>query len=344
MFLHRLIMNINSYQVIILRMNTRHRLNFALFFIIVALFLSSCAKEVVESSDSIEKRILESYISVVHKDTIQPLPSGVYIINSKKGTGASFKENSSAFVRYSTLDLKGNYLSTTNESIAKQLGSFSYANYYGPILLELDNYTLIKGLEEAFLTLKEGARAKIIIPSWASEFNYLNSDRYHATTTIYDVEIIKVIDDYPQYELDTLHRFSNIHYDGLDSLVKGYYYKSLVEGSGDSLKAGLTAKYNYVGRLTNGFVFDTNIEDTARKYRIYSADKTYGPLTQEIHEVGGSSTSGSSVVDGFAKTLLKMRYGGKAITFFGSEWGYASETQSFGKRQQLHFYIEVLPQ
>ena len=344
MFLRRPIMNINRYQEIILRMNIRYRLNFALFISGMAIILSSCAKEVVESSDSIEKRILQSYITVVHKDSIQPLPSGVYIVNTKKGTGTSFKETSTVFVRYSTMDLKGNYLSTTKEDLAKQLGSFSYANYYGPILLELGNFTLIKGLEEALLTLKEGAHAKIIIPSWASEFNYLNSDRYHATTTIYDVEVVKVIDDYPKYELDTLQRFSNIHYDALDSLVKGYYYKSLVEGTGDSLKAGLTARYNYVGRLTNGFVFDTNIEDTARKYRIYNSTKIYGPLTQEIHEVGGTSTSGSSVVDGFAKTLLKMRYGGKAITFFGSEWGYASETQSFGKRQQLHFYIEVLPQ
>ncbi len=315
----------------------------ALLFSLSFLFITSCAKEITESSDSIEKRMLEAHVTVVYKDTISPLPSGIYLINERKGTGKSVSDSSAVFVKYSTQDLQNNYLSTTYENISKQVGSFSYSNYYGPVLMELGNYTLINGLEEGLKTMKEGAKAKIIIPSWASKFNYLNSDKYHATTTVYIVEIIKVIDDYPDYELDTLRKFSNIHYDGLDTLKKGFYFKTIEEGTGDTLATGGTARVNYVGRLINGFVFDTNIEDTARKYKIYDQSKTYTPLNVELHEPGESTASGGSgVVDGFAKALLEMKYGGKAITFFGSEWGYGTQNQSFGKRQQLHFYIEVL--
>lgn len=326
-----------------IRMKIKKYLAPAILLSVFAAFTISCAKEVTESSDSIEKRVLEAHVKVVYKDTISPLSTGIYMVNERKGTGKVVSDTSAVFVRYSTQDLRNNYLSTTYENVAKQVGSFAYSNYYGPVLMELGNYTLIKGLEEGLQKMKEGGKAKIIIPSWASTFNYLNSDKYHATTTVYIVEVVKVIDNYPDYELDTLRKFSNIHYDGLDTLKKGFYFKSLVEGTGDTLASGGTARVNYVGRLLNGFVFDTNIEDTARKYKIYSADKTYTPLSVELHEPGESTASGTSgVVDGFAKALLEMKYGGKAITFFGSEWGYGTQTQSFGKRQQLHFYIEVL--
>ncbi len=328
-------------------MNTKRILSNSLSAFAAIITLMSCAKEVAESADSIEKKVLDAHIKVVYKDTITPLSTGVYVINNKKGTGKEIKEGSSFFVRYSTLDLKNNYITTSRDDIAKQVGGFSYANYYGPVLFEMSNYTLIRGLEEAFATLREGSVARIILPSWASDFGYQNSDRYHATTTVYDVEIVKVIDDYPQYELDTLQRYSNRYYEGIDSLYGGFYFYSLAEGTGDSLKAGTSVKCNYVGKLLNGFVFDTNIEDTARKYRIYASDNTskYNPLSFELHEVGqGGTNSSGSVVDGFAQALLLMKKGGKAVTFFSSEWGYGDAAQSTGKRQQMVFYIEVLPE
>jgi FKBP-type peptidyl-prolyl cis-trans isomerase len=283
-------------------MNTKYLLSPLFFAFAAMLIVSSCAKDVAESADSIEKKVLDAHIKVVYNDTITPLSTGVYVITNKKGTGRQIKDGSSFFVRYSTLDLKNNYITTNRDDIAKQVGGFSYANYYGPVLFEMSNYTLVRGLEEAFRTLREGSVVRIILPSWATDFGYKNSDRYHATTTVYDVEVVKVIDDYPQYELDTLQRFSNKYYDGIDSLFRGYYYYSLKQGTGDSLKVGTTVKYNYVGKLLNGFVFDTNIEDTARKYRIYSSDNPskYNPLSLELHEVGKTGSSGSSVVDGFA--------------------------------------------
>ena len=323
-------------------MNTRYRIDFALIFSVMIIVLSSCAKEVIESTDTLERRILEAHISVVYKDTLQTLPSGVYLMNRKKGSGKEVKANSSVFVRYSKLSLKNVYEQTSVEEIAKNVGGFAYANYYGPVLFELGNITMMKGMEEAFLKLREGSDVRMIIPPWASELDYKGSDRQLPTSAVYDFEILKVIDDYPQYELDSLHMFSSMHYQGLDSLVKGFYFKSLKEGTGDSVKVGNTIRYNYVGKLLNGFVFDTNIEDTARKYRIYSSEKQYNPISHEVHEVGQSGSGGSSVVDGFAKALLNMKLGGKAVTFFGSEWGYGSGNQSFGKRQQIHFYIEVL--
>ncbi|MDD4491555.1 MAG: FKBP-type peptidyl-prolyl cis-trans isomerase, partial [Bacteroidales bacterium] len=99
-------------------------------------------------------------------------------------------------------------------------------------------------------------------------------------------------------------------------------------------------QYNYVGKLLDGFVFDTNIEDTARKYNIYDATKKYAPLDLTAHIE--TETGDGKVIRGMARSILKMKYGEKAITFFSSDYGYGSTEQSFGVYQPLFFYIEVL--
>jgi len=324
-------------------MNFRLSVKTVLIFATTAMVVASCAKDVTVDADAAERRVLAAYITTVYKDTIKPLSSGAYLITNKKGTGKEVTDTSKIFVRYSTLDLKNTYEQTNVEEIAKNVGGFSYASYYGPTLFEMGNYSMMAGMEDAFINLKEGSDVRIIIPSWASKLNYEGAENSLSTSKVYDVEIIKVINDYSQYEMDTLQNYSNRYYDGLDSLSAGFYFKSIIEGVGDSIVVGSNISYNYVGRLLNGFVFDTNIEDTARKYKIYSSDKTYSPVNFDVTEVGASGDyETATVVDGFATALLKMKYGGKAVTFFGSEWGYGTTSQSFGKRQQLCFYIEVL--
>ena len=114
----------------------------------------------------------------------------------------------------------------------------------------------------------------------------------------------------------------------------------------DTIAENESADVWYVGRLLDGYVFDTNIADTAKKYGLYQSDKTYEALSVtyeskyedmatgagSINVAGGSSNSGSSdaegeggnYVPGFAKALKCMKYGDHAITFFGSGWGYGS--------------------
>lgn len=301
--------------------------------------LISCSKEITESSDSVEKRVLDAYIKVVYNNSIQPTSSGMYIFTQTAGNGDPVKKTGGVFVRYSTLDLKNNYISTTYDNIAKIAGGYADSIYYGPVLFEMGNYTLIRGLEEALLELREGSKARLIIPSWLSDYNYQGSSRVNATTTIYDIEILKVVDSIALYEIDTLEAFSAKHFGGLDSLSKGFYFKSLDPGIGDTLKAGDNISYWYVGRLLDGFVFDTNIEDTARKYNIYSSSRSYTALSVTMQEEGSTE---NTVINGMAKTLLNMKHGGKAVSFFSSDWGYGSTPRSFGKYQPMHFYVEVV--
>lgn len=312
--------------------------------ILTAMFLfSSCAKEQKEDNDAVEKRVLAAHLTVVYKDSLKPLPSGSYVMTRSKGDGKGVTAESAVFVKYSRLNLRDEYDQTNVEEIAKNAGGYSTGNYYGPTLYELGNYSMSKGLEEAFIGKREGANFRVIVPSWASYVVEKGKDRQQATTFAYDFKIVKVIDKYSEYEIDTLERFSAKFYQGLDSLKKGLYFKELSSGTGDSVKAGTSISYNYVGRLLDGFVFDTNIEDTARKYKIYQAGKSYTPLTYEVKESDPENPNAeNSLVKGFAYAISNMKMGGKAITFFSSEWGYGQAVKDFGRRQQLHFYIEVL--
>jgi FKBP-type peptidyl-prolyl cis-trans isomerase len=221
------------------------------------------------------------------------------------------------------------------------VGGYADSLYYGPVLFEMGNYTMIRGLEEALITLKEGSKVRLLIPSWLSDYGYQGSTRASGTTSVYDIEILKVIDSVATFEIDTLEAYSAKYYNGLDSLSKGYYIKTLNEGIGDTLAVGDNISYWYVGRLLDGFVFDTNIEDTARKYKIYNPYRSggYAAMSVTLQE---PESAERTVIPGIAKTFLNMKHGEKVVTFFSSQWGYGSTQMSFGKYQPLVFEVQVV--
>lgn len=305
-------------------------------FSAVILF-TSCAKEVVEDSDTLEKRVLEAYIKVVHRDSLQPTASGLYILRERIGDGAGVEDNSSIYVKYSVKDLSNNYSSTTYESLAKILGTYSKATYYGPALLQTGSYSIIKGVEEALKTMRVGGKIKAIVPSWLSDYGYEGSAKIHGSTTIYEIEVLSVYREIETFWTDTLNSYSLYKYNSqVDTSSNNYFYKRLTEGEGDTLKINDNVSIWYVGKLLDGFVFDTNIEDTARKYGIYSSTNSYAALSHTL-----TDTSSTDLVKGFEISLWRMSHGSKAITFFSPTLGYGAQQKSFGIYQPLTFYIYI---
>ncbi|MCK9304127.1 MAG: hypothetical protein PHP30_07190 [Bacteroidales bacterium] len=310
---------------------------------VIALATLSCAREVVENADDVEKRILQAHITANYSNSVQTTASGLYIISKTSGTGVAVNDSSNLFVRYSTFNLNNDYLSTSDSSVAKILGTYKDTTYFGPVLFTLGNYSLTKGVEEALTGLKAGARVKFIEPSWLSVYNFEGSNRTSSSPVIYDIEVLRVVNDLEKFQYDSLEAFSNKYFGGLDSLSKGYYFKSIEEGVGDTLEKGEEISYRYVVRLLDGFVVDTNIEDTARKYKIYSPYNNYTARSFTVVDSLEVMTSQTlSDIPGVAKSFLLMKHGGKAHTFFSSAWGYGATQKSFGRHQPLHFYLEVV--
>jgi FKBP-type peptidyl-prolyl cis-trans isomerase len=95
-----------------------------------------------------------------------------------------------------------------------------------------------------------------------------------------------------------------------------------------------------VGYLLDGFVFDTNLRDSAAVHYKKDFDKTatYDVLTVMMKE----SVSDMDVVQGFAYALKEMKEGEEAVVFFSSDYGY--QTTTSGEIQpysMLRFYIKV---
>ena len=159
-------------------------------------------------------------------------------------------------------------------------------------------------------------------------------------------------DDIYKWEIDTLERFAARYMGGVDSTEFGYYYKQLREPDDTaSIRTDSTICINYVGRLMDGKVFDTTIEDTAKVWGIYSPSKQYAPvyisLAAEYPDITMSSTEsgeGSTMVDGFSYCLSNMKKNEKGIVSFYSVYGYGTNGKgSIPKYAPISFEIELVP-
>ncbi|MFA5013869.1 MAG: FKBP-type peptidyl-prolyl cis-trans isomerase, partial [Candidatus Paceibacterota bacterium] len=297
-----------------------------------AVFLSSCATATEESAREMHENILAAHVKVVHKDTLEKTESGLYYTVLRQGSGAATTDSSMVFVKETILDLNYNLLGSTEEEVARQLGMFSYKDAYIPLLWYMGKYSIMMGLEEMLQQMREGEARRIWLPYWLSAYAEGGTSE-NSSTMVYDLELVKVVNDIVSYEIDTLEAFRDKHYPGLDSLERGFYKMTIVPGTGDSLEHASTVSAYYVGKFLNGHVFDTNVADTALKYNIYNSSSTYSELKVTLpdkeEDTDDTETSEEgSVVEGFSKCMLNMKYGEIAICFFHSDYGYTNEGSS----------------
>lgn len=130
-------------------------------------------------------------------------------------------------------------------------------------------------------------------------------------------------------------------------------------------KDDTTLYINYTGRLLNGQVFDTTIEDTAKFYNIYSTTRTYGPVEIKWSSDTTAITLGDSddIIGGFKSMIGKLRNdepvsegeeerkdggndGESAVAIFYSNlgYGYNGSGSSIPGYAPLRFDITVVKQ
>ncbi len=84
-------------------------------------------------------------------------------------------------------------------------------------------------------------------------------------------------------------------------------------------KNGDTLKVNYTGKLENGEIFDTSIEEVAKEAGIFSPEREYQPLTIKL--------GFGQVIPGFEKALMGMKEGEKKEVVIPPEEGYGVERE-----------------
>jgi FKBP-type peptidyl-prolyl cis-trans isomerase FklB len=304
------------------------------------LLAAGCAQKNTTTTGSVAQEYLSLWMQEYHPG-ISATSTGVYILEDEPGTGDVWdKDKLYSMLIISIRTLDGTYSSAGHMEIAKQLGTYSNSNYYGPAI----TYTSsgYAGLEAILTGMRAGGSRTAVVPSWLLTTNRYNTikeylDACSSTThLIYSVSFDGQTDDVDDWEEDTVREYALENYGSdmrpasFNDVTKEaeifYFMSDAASYAGaDTLETGAKVLLNYTGRLLNGQVFDTTIEKVAKDNGIYDKTRTYGPVTittassYENYALNGST----SLVDGFKGALSKMKYvGEKAVTVFTSELGY----------------------
>ena len=332
-----------------------------LYVALAALLCGSCARIAPTGLNDANKRYLDAWVQVNHPGARQT-ELGSYILEDIPGSGVvAGTPDSNPFVRvdYRILTLEGSVQNANSEQMAKQLGTYDPTYYYGPVIWQRGKGALAPGFDEAFADMRVGGSRTLLIPGWLlSTAKYYKTakeyqDNVSGTSAIYEFKLVDVIPDIKKWETDSVGRYVAANFPGKtvrDSLKYGFYYVRTGEPSSNiEFPADTTIYMNYVLRLLNGNVIDTNVRDTATFYGIYSSRRTYEPTMIAWHGADGSYKdikfgTSSSAIDGFLFALSNMHphEKGTAVFYSGLGYGYRGSGDLIPSYSPLRFELEIV--
>jgi hypothetical protein len=323
----------------------------------------SCAKYESEDNLTSQKRIREAWMRTNLGKVIDADENGIYILDKTAGSGTAIGDTAFCFVDYTVRDLDGNYKSYTTEEMARKMGKYSKANHYGPEIFQMGKFKLYTPVEKLVKGLREGGHVRFLLPPDATTYDYPKDlKKYYKSSgndgtkpdlsenLIYDMTVVKVVDDMEKYQIALLEQYADKYYAGVDSIEKGFYMVKLRENHSetDAISPSSSVDVRYVGKLLDGFCFDTNIADSAKVYGLYKLSNSYDALSVTYQEKGytiddsGKKTYVTGVINGFAMALGRMKYDEEAIAFFWSNLAYGSKsTDSYPAYAPMCFYIRT---
>lgn len=201
-----------------------------------------------------------------NKLTAQVSPEGLYYLISKKGTGKAPAKGDYALVKYRAMLLDSTVFDQSEEG--------------SPLVFQVGNHEVIKGLDHGVQLLKKGSVATFFVPPSLGYQQYGAGAVPPDAALIYELELLDVMnfDQYDQYMRDLDKRERMLYeenrklqfqrdlkaieaYAQTNGLVvrrtnSGLSYGLTKTGKGTPPKPGATVKVAYEGYLPDGTVFD----------------------------------------------------------------------------------------
>lgn len=315
----------------------------------------SCSRSTEVNANVPAKRALEAWLSVHDKGQTVKTGHGIYITYDKAGYGAAACDSQYVFLeyRYSILE-DSSLVGYSDEAMARQMGAYKSCNYYGSHPLYLVPSSVNTGLLDLIHgsgpkdpssprwdTMRIGGKRKGIIPGWltSTEYVFETEEEYLEKVTgsnyMYEIVFTAMTDDIEKWQQDTIRKVIELSGKPVsDSTALGIWYyrdKAREQARGvevnDSinLHKDTTIYVNYVGRLLNGNVFDTNMADTAKKYGLYDSSNSYEPVAITCSTDSTSiQMSSSSVIKGFGYTIWEMHPFESGRGIFPARLGYGT--------------------
>jgi FKBP-type peptidyl-prolyl cis-trans isomerase len=339
-----------------------------IIFAAAAIITASCARTISEGVNEANQRYFDAWLKVNASKfpKCEKTGRGIYVIDETKTDGsATVVKDGYAIVEFTTTDLTGNITDYTNAEQAEQLGVYSPSSYYGPQVWSTTDETIRAGVLDGILGMKTGDTRKFIVPSWLMSYDNFSTEQEYLSkstdfaNTIFDVKVTDFTMDINEWQFVQMTRkfneedfyggrFAGTTLEDTTGVAYGMFFKPLVEElAEEEFKEDTTIYINYIGKLLNGLIFDTNIERVALDNNISTSGRTFGPTSVNWGEEYDDITlDDSEVIPGFSKTLWKMgkmRKGSKAIGMFysGLGYGYSGSTNIPGYAP-LIFEIEFV--
>jgi FKBP-type peptidyl-prolyl cis-trans isomerase FkpA len=117
--------------------------------------------------------------------------------------------------------------------------------------------------------------------------------------------------------------------------ASGLIYIQTKVGNGAKAEVGKMVSVNYTGSLLNGKIFDTSIEEIARKTDLYDANRNFKPIEFPLGQ--------GQVIPGWDEAIKLMKVGEKATIFLPSSIAYGDNgTGPIPPFATLKFDIELV--
>lgn len=320
--------------------------------LLAVLLTGACAVDPAEDENYSLDRVMKSWIKVNYPGLTPYGDTGLYLLEMNQGTGAAVGDSAYVWAHYVKRSLDQTVSATNIQSLAEQIGTYTASSDYSSDIWRVDQGYLPDALEKVLKTMRAGGYAKIALPASASSHDNAVYDAFNRLTEtsnqIIELTVDTVVTDIYDYQERAMKEWFGKHYARTDTVAEHLYFKKLVEKTAetDTISEGTTVKVRYVGRLLSGKVFDTNIEDTAKFYRIYKSGSTYDGLSIEFYKSDETKfSSANSVVSGFGKAIQMMNMGETAVTLFNSELGYGEKgsSPSIPEYAPLLFWLYIEP-
>jgi FKBP-type peptidyl-prolyl cis-trans isomerase len=111
-----------------------------------------------------EAKVIEDYATEKGL-SVQKTANGLYYVIEQEGTGEAITPGTTMYVNYAGYLLDGTLFDTSYPEIAKANNMFNEGREYGPLPVNVGMGQVIPGWDEGLMLLKNGAKAKFLIPS-----------------------------------------------------------------------------------------------------------------------------------------------------------------------------------
>jgi FKBP-type peptidyl-prolyl cis-trans isomerase len=256
------------------------------------------------------------------------LPSGVYVVIEKEGSGEFIKPGFEVTMNYDKYALNGpKYDSNIDSNFHHQT----------PLKISIGRRQLLSGWEDGLQKFNKGAKGQIFIPSkmgyGSNKYGIRPNDTIPENSIIrVEVEILDVVDlavvarqlaEKQDNEIQAFLKTNNLT--GIKT-NSGLYYVITKEGSGNSPVVGDEVNMNYTGMFLDGNKFDSNI------------DSTFGHVTPLKFPLGQGR-----VIRGWDEGIMLLKKGTKAKFILPSAIAYgANGSGKIPANAILQFDVELL--